>query len=73
MMRRPARRCRDEARSLCATMSGDSIRRWDIKHQRQCISVRTYSSLSSLSLFFVLTMGYVSDLLGMRTFADQVP
>src|SRR6266568_8474682 len=60
MMRRHARRCRGEGRSLCATMRGGSIRHEDIRHQRRSISVRPYSSLSSLSLFFVLTMGYAS-------------
>src|SRR6266511_3857906 len=42
-------------------MSGGSIRHEDIRHQRRSISVRPYSSLSSLSLFFVLTMGYASE------------
>src|SRR6266545_7802303 len=43
-------------------MSGGSIRHEDIRHQRRSISVRPYSSLSSLSLFFVLTMGYASEM-----------
>src|SRR5205807_368083 len=41
-------------------MSGGNIRHWDIRLQRQSISVRTYSSLSYFSLIFVLTMGYAS-------------
>jgi hypothetical protein len=61
MMRRPARRCRGSGRSWCATMSGGSIRHWDIRPQRRSISVRTSSRLFSLSLFFVLTMGYASQ------------
>jgi hypothetical protein len=35
-------------------MSGGSIRHWDIRHQQQYISVRTYGSLSSLLLFICL-------------------
>jgi hypothetical protein len=60
MMRRPARQSSGWGHSLCAPTSGGSLRPWAIRPQRQCIPVRTYSSLSSFSLFFVLTTGYAS-------------